>query len=269
MGGDRDLRSRCAPLRERASRRRRRTARRTKARDESKGERQHVREIQLSPKRNAKSKSRRTEQGRASKKFTFHKASIENLIENLPEAICVIDDPGYCVLVNDAMCRLVGVSRAGLVGAHYGTYVDRETRAMMETNWAQRERGGPAPFSYECKGLRPDGNVRTTQVVPVMLRPSSGSPLRLVIVKDVTDYRRMQDQLDGVGSPFTPAANEVFALLPPRMLDKKSPSHAGALPSTGSAIGRDPSALKAPPLATDLRPWARTFHHISHLSPHD
>jgi PAS domain S-box-containing protein len=175
-------------------------ARRTNARDKSKGERQHVRDIQLSPKRNAKSKFRRTERGRADKKLTFHKASIENLIENSPDAICVIDDRGHCVLVNDAMCRLIGVSREGLVGSHYGTYVDGETRAMLETNWAQRKRGEPAPFSYECKVLRPDGNVRTAQVVPVMLRPSSGSPLRLVILKDVTDYRRMQDQLEGMRS---------------------------------------------------------------------
>ena len=123
-----------------------------------------------------------------------------SLFENSPDAICVIDDPGRCVLVNDAMCRLIGVSREGLLGSHYGTYLARETRAMMETNWAQQKRGGPAPLSYECKVLRPDGSVRTTQVVPAILRPPSGSLVRLVILRDVTDYRRMQDQLEAVRS---------------------------------------------------------------------
>jgi len=123
-----------------------------------------------------------------------------SVFENSPDAICVIDDPGHCVLVNDAMCRLIGVSREGLLGSHYGTYVDDETRAMMETNWAKRKQGGPARLSYECKVLRPDGNVRTTQIVPAVLRPPSGSPLRLVILRDVTDYHCMQDQLEAMRS---------------------------------------------------------------------
>jgi PAS domain S-box-containing protein len=123
-----------------------------------------------------------------------------SVFENSPDAICVIDDPGCCVLVNDAMCRLIGVSRAGLVGSHYGTYVDEETLAIMETNWAQRKRGGPAPLSYECEVIRPDGGVRTTEIVPAILRPPSGPPLRLVILRDVTDYRRMQDQLEAMRS---------------------------------------------------------------------
>jgi PAS domain S-box-containing protein len=123
-----------------------------------------------------------------------------SVFENSPDAICVIDEPGRCVLVNDAMCRLIGVSREGLLGSDYGTYVDDETRGMMETNWAERKRGGPAPLSYECKVFRPDGKVRTTQAVSVVLHPPSGSPLRLVIFRDVTDYRRMQDQLEGMRS---------------------------------------------------------------------
>jgi PAS domain S-box-containing protein len=123
-----------------------------------------------------------------------------SVFENSPDAICVIDDPGHCVLVNDAMCRLIGVSRAELVGSHYGAYVDEQTQAMMETNWAQRKRGEPAPLSYECEVVRPDGEVRTTEIVPAILHPPSGSPLRLVILRDVTDYRRMQDQLEAMRS---------------------------------------------------------------------
>ena len=123
-----------------------------------------------------------------------------SVFENSPDAICVVDDLGYYVLVNDAMCRLTGLPRERLMGSHYGALVDDETRTMIEGYWSRRKRGEPAPLRYECNAIRPDGEVRSTEVVPTVLRHPSGPPLRMVILRDITEYRRMQNQLEGMRS---------------------------------------------------------------------
>jgi two-component system cell cycle sensor histidine kinase/response regulator CckA len=63
------------------------------------------------------------------------------IFESSADAICVIDDQGFCVMVNDAMYRLTGAPRGELIGEHYSKFINRETHAVMEDYWQRRKRG--------------------------------------------------------------------------------------------------------------------------------
>lgn len=123
-----------------------------------------------------------------------------SIFKSSPDAICVIDERGRYLMVNDAMCRLTGCSRQELLGEHYSAFMDRATHEMMEGFWEKRKQGESAPERYEFKLIRRDGEARTVENLPTVIQQPDGSALTVAILRDVTEYRRMQDLLQGMRS---------------------------------------------------------------------
>jgi PAS domain S-box-containing protein len=123
-----------------------------------------------------------------------------SIFEKSQDAICFIDDKGYCHMVNEAMCDLTGVSRQELINMHYSAFVDAETYDLLEQYWQRRKRNEPAPSRYEFTLIRPDGDVRIVENVPTVVRLSDTSPLTFAILRDVTERRRMADALESMRS---------------------------------------------------------------------
>jgi PAS domain S-box-containing protein len=122
------------------------------------------------------------------------------IFESSNDAICVIDYGGRYLMVNHAMCALTGVAQEGLIGAHYSTFTDQETHAIMENHWSRRKRNEPVPTSYEFKLIRPDGDIRIVENVPTVIQPLDKQPLTVAILRDVTERRRMEDTLEHMRS---------------------------------------------------------------------
>ncbi len=123
-----------------------------------------------------------------------------SIFEKSRDAIGLIDDEGYYLMVNEEMCELTGVSREELVNKHYSAFMNRETYDLMEQYRERRKSNKPAPSRYEFKLIRPDGNIRIVENVPTIIRLSDKSPLTLALLRDVTERRRMEDALDSMRS---------------------------------------------------------------------
>jgi PAS domain S-box-containing protein len=74
----------------------------------------------------------RTQAEEASRQSEEHFRSV---FEKSHDAICLIDNEGYYLMVNQAMCELTRVSREELTGEHYSSFMDKETYALMEQYW--------------------------------------------------------------------------------------------------------------------------------------
>jgi PAS domain S-box-containing protein len=142
------------------------------------------------------------ERTRAEKALRQSEERFGLFFENSRDAICVVDDQGYYLMVNEAMCELTGVPRQELLSTHYSHFVERETYDLIEQYWDRRKSDSPgsAPSRYEFKLIRPDGETRIVENVPTVIHLSDKPPLTMAILRDVTERRRMEDTLDSMRS---------------------------------------------------------------------
>jgi PAS domain S-box-containing protein len=122
------------------------------------------------------------------------------LLDAAPDAILVVDD-GEIVFANDEVERLFGYRREELVGQSIETLIPDELRSQ---HVAQRRAYGAAPTrrrmgQLEVQARRNDGG---EVWVAVSLSPLEVGGRRLVIViaRDVTEHRQLQERLRYLGS---------------------------------------------------------------------
>ena len=115
------------------------------------------------------------------------------LLRNASDGIHILDTAGNLLEASDSFCRMLGYSRAEMVGmnvAQWDAQQDEEAlRATLERQFARKERS-----LFETRHRRKDGSCLDVEVSGYPLE-LDGSPVLFNSSRDITERKRAEDSL--------------------------------------------------------------------------
>lgn len=117
-----------------------------------------------------------------------------NLIETLGESFGIQDENGVITYVNKKQFELLGYTKEEMIGKHFIDFMDEQSRAKANEQFADRTKGGAG--SYEVSLIRKDGSL-----VDVII---SGRPMfdnqgnfkgSFGVATDITERKKMEKAL--------------------------------------------------------------------------
>jgi PAS domain S-box-containing protein len=115
------------------------------------------------------------------------------LAETSPAAICVYQEENH-VYVNAAMIRLTGYSEQELMGMRFWGWMHPDSKELVRERGIARQRGEQVPSRYEIKCLSKNGEEKWI-IVSAGRIEYKGTPAGIVTLFDITDRKRMEDEL--------------------------------------------------------------------------
>ena len=117
------------------------------------------------------------------------------VIEGVLDGVGVIGIDHQFKYVNEKLAEIHGYSREELIGTDLRNYLDEESRRVLTDRDEQRKRGKKLPPHFELNILRKDGEIRNGEISARTIRDSKGDMNIIVILKDVTEKKKMEEQL--------------------------------------------------------------------------
>ncbi|MBD3240066.1 MAG: PAS domain S-box protein [Chitinivibrionales bacterium] len=123
-------------------------------------------------------------------------ALYRSLVETSPDAILVCDGDGAIIMSNASACEIFGAgSRSELVGSALQSYVSAGDHDGMQSLW-DALRDGAQGVTDEVRLVRLDGEQFLGEFRAITLGTHNGGhKRRLVIVRDITQKRREEEEL--------------------------------------------------------------------------
>src|SRR3984893_7322487 len=139
----------------------------------------------------SKVKERTADLSRSTDALRTSEEKYRDLIHASPDAICVIDADGKCVLVNPAGIKLAGRSKDELIGSSIAdTYLPEERNLLANRLERLKAEGS---FRFERKFVRKNGEVVSVEVSLSTLRGRHYQ----AIIRDITHRKRREALLAG------------------------------------------------------------------------
>lgn len=117
------------------------------------------------------------------------------VIEGTLDGVCVIDIDYRFKYVNEKLAEIQGYSREELIGKDFRDYINEESKALLADRDEQRKRGIKLSPHFELNIIRKDGGVRNAEISARAIKDSKGKVNIIVILKDITEKKRMEEQL--------------------------------------------------------------------------
>jgi len=117
------------------------------------------------------------------------------VVESAHDGVGVIGDDDRIVYCNERLAEILGYSRKELIGMDFRICLDEEsTKWIMDRN-SRRQKGEEIPPRYELNIRRKDGELRHLEISSSMVRDPRGRVDTVSYFKDITEKRRMEEQL--------------------------------------------------------------------------
>jgi PAS domain S-box-containing protein len=117
------------------------------------------------------------------------------VIEGTLDGVCVIGIDYRFKYVNEKFTQILGYNREELIGTDLRDYHDKESKRLLADREDQRKKGIKLSPHFELNILRKDGGVRNAEISARSIKDSKGNVNLIVILKDITEKKRMEEQL--------------------------------------------------------------------------
>jgi PAS domain S-box-containing protein len=117
------------------------------------------------------------------------------VVEGVLDGVCIIGGDYRFKYVNEKLTEIQGYSMEELIGNDFRDYLDEESKSLLADRESQRKRGIRLPPHFELTILRKDGDVRNVEISARSIKDSEGNVNIIVILKDITEKKRMEEQL--------------------------------------------------------------------------
>jgi PAS domain S-box-containing protein len=129
----------------------------------------------------------------------------ETIVETVSDGVYAVDQNGRFTAVNRAYAEMLGYDRAELVGEHVSLVVDDDVLALAQQTEAAMVDGEMEGPVIEAELQTADGGSVTAEGTFAMLPDVDGETRRVGVVRDVTERKRLEAELDDVFGRVTDA----------------------------------------------------------------
>jgi len=134
-----------------------------------------------------------SERKRAEEELRESEEKFRVLAETSPACICVYQGEHH-VYVNAAMIRLIGYTDQELMEMNFWDWIHEDFRESVRARGLARQRGEPVPSQYELKCITKNGEEKWLFISAGRIE-YKGKPASIVTMFDITDRKRMEDEL--------------------------------------------------------------------------
>lgn len=120
-------------------------------------------------------------------------ARYRGFLEQLSDGV-VVTQNGIIRYANEAMARLIGCAKSGLIGSQLTHYVSDEDKTRLMEFHRRRMNGLPSPNEYEVTMVRIDGTVRAVRNNAAMTE-WDGQPAAIATVTDISERKAYENLL--------------------------------------------------------------------------
>jgi PAS domain S-box-containing protein len=119
---------------------------------------------------------------------------LNSILQVVPVGICLTDEQGRYVLVNDAYCRTYEFTRKEIVGQHFGAIMPPDQLALAEAHYARLLSGDMGIPSIR-KRQRHDGSIIWIEAANALLVREDSAKLVITTVRDITESQQASEAL--------------------------------------------------------------------------
>jgi len=131
---------------------------------------------------------------RAEESLARSEARFRQIVENASDLISTITPDGTITYMSPAAVNLLGYSGTELLGQHFAPVVPPDDLPIA-AEAVNRVIATGEPYSFEHRLLHRDGSLRYVVANVSMYEDEDGNPLILGIVRDITDRKRLEEEL--------------------------------------------------------------------------
>ena len=120
----------------------------------------------------------------------------ESIVESLADAVYALDGDGTIEFVNDRYAEMKGVPREELIGTSIGQWVDETVLDETEPMYEAVKQGDREVGRIEYEFRTADGESIPAELRFAALPDPDGTPGRVGVIRDITERRRREEQLE-------------------------------------------------------------------------
>lgn len=140
-------------------------------------------------------------------------AFIASIFESSPDCVRVLDLEGRPLIMNKAGHRIFGLNDGALVTAQTWDVIGNPADAhKVEAGWAEVRKGKTARFEITVRDV--EGDKRCMDVIAAPILGGDGKPIRMLSIwRDITDAKKVNDELNRAHRQAEAAANQLSSVL--------------------------------------------------------